>query len=751
MEVITMRRSMTRNERLSYGRGARARVFALGLAALGGAGCGAGAAGEETGLAEEAVSSFGGLAWVAQGPAPMRNGQGRTLPFSDQNPVAGAVRSLAAHPTNANILYAGTANGGVWRTTNALAQDPSWTPLTDFQPSLAIGAVALDRNDSQTLVAGTGCFSSFDDCGSPPGQVLVSHNGGASFTLITDPLFAGASITGAVIRGSVLVVSYGELARSTDGGQTWTRLTGLPNVGLPFLNGVVNLVEDIQTPNRLYLTQLRGGVYRSDDLGATWVNISQNDPGSGGLNAAILGSPGAANVGVCQDGRAYVGVTDTFQSVIFVGYTVDGGHTWTHMDLPGVPIRPNPFFHFALAGDRPNSSFVYVMGISSPMRGNAGIAPTGQTPSPQWAPLDGAGTPNGTSPHVDSRAMVFDANLDLISSSDGGVFRRVRPRETTGDWFSLAGNMQDAEIHDVAYDANARVVMAGTQDNGTVYQLTPGQVPWTTFSGGDGGDVQVDVTTMPGFSIRYSSFQNFGGFTRATFNANNVEVASVSPALTVVGGGAPPTFLQQFVTPLELNRANPHRLVFGADQAVYESFDQGNTIASLGAAGEATAMAYGHPANPDVLYVAASRVFVRLSAGAPLAPTPTPFPVFPQDVVIDGADFHRAYVIGQFPRVFVTPDAGSTWTEITGNLQTLNPGLLRAIEFVPGASRGIIVVSGNSGVFATTTSALGTWQRVGSNLPLSPVLDMQYSPQQDLLVAGLLGRGAWSVHGLAGQ
>jgi photosystem II stability/assembly factor-like uncharacterized protein len=708
-------------------------------------GCGGGGLGDGAEPIESQSSAVtpASAVWVAQGPAPIRNGQSVTQPTSNQNPVTGAVQAVAAHPSNANILYAATVNGGIWKTSNALAANPTWAALTDLQATLAMGAIALERGAPQNVIAGTGCFSSFADCGfNPPGSVLVSRNSGSTWSVISDPLFASGTVNGVVLRGSVMLVSYNDLARSTDGGQSWTRLSGFPANGLPFQGGD-DLVEDNQNPNRLYFVQRFGGIYRSDNLGATWVNISQNDPA---LDDAIRNNAGAARVSTCNDGRAYVGVLSNLGEVIFVGYTRDGGSSWIDMDRPGVSGDPGNPAHFAIAGDRINSSFVYVTGIDNPMRGDAGIQATGQSPSPQWKPLGGSGTPHGTSPHVDSRRMAFDANQDLIEADDGGVFRRVRPRETTGDWFSLAGNMQSAEIHDIAYDANARVIMAGTQDNGTIYQLTPGRIPWTTFSGGDGGDVQVDATSTPGFSIRYSSFQFMGDFTRATFNASNVEVARAKPPLAVVGGGDPPNFNRSFVAPFELNRADPHRLVVAAFQAVYESFDQGDTVVSLGVGADAHAMAYGHPANPDVLYIGASTVFVRLTAGGPL--TDTSFPGgFVQDVVIDPADFHRAYAAANFT-VFVTPDAGTTWTNVSGNLASLNPGLLRSLEVVAGPSQRLLVLGADHGVFATPAATPGTWQRVGSNLPIAPVFDMQYNAASDLLVAGLLGRGAFTVTGL---
>ena len=55
-------------------------------------------------------------AWVPQGPSPTINAQ-VTIP-ADNNPVNGAIQSIAAHPTNPDIIYAATVNGGVWKTTS---------------------------------------------------------------------------------------------------------------------------------------------------------------------------------------------------------------------------------------------------------------------------------------------------------------------------------------------------------------------------------------------------------------------------------------------------------------------------------------------------------------------------------------------------------------------------------------------------------------------------------------------------------
>ena len=159
-------------------------------------------------------------------------------------------------------------------------------------------------------------------------------------------------------------------------------------------------------------------------------------------------------------------------------------------------------------------------------------------------------------------------------------------------------------------------------------------------------------------------------------------------------------------------------------------------------------MAYGHPANPDVLWAVNGQVWVRTAAGAALSPTASPFPDFAIDVILDSSDFRRAYVVSP-SQVFLTTDLGASWTNITGNLQGLNPSNLRTITFVNGATRSLVVVGATNGVFATATSQLGTWQAVGANLPHAPVMDSQFNARRNLLEVGTLGRGVWTAAGLA--
>jgi len=96
--------------------------------------------------------------WVSIGPRPVPNGSSQP---GTLGPVTGRVTAIATDPTSSSIVYLGTAQGGVWRTTDG---GTTWVAIFDNAQSLAIGALALAPSNHNILYIGTGEQNLCADC-----------------------------------------------------------------------------------------------------------------------------------------------------------------------------------------------------------------------------------------------------------------------------------------------------------------------------------------------------------------------------------------------------------------------------------------------------------------------------------------------------------------------------------------------------------------------------------------------------------
>lgn len=721
-----------------------------------------------------ARGSLCAMKWQRQGPRPTTEGQVERI--ADRE-VVGAIQALAAHPVDADIVYAAAVNGGIWRTMNAMAARPSWLPLTDLERSLSFGALEFDPTDAahRTLVAGTGRFSSKSRSGGALIGLLRTVDGGATWTTLSGDPLRSLHITGVAPRGPTILISSnnGGLHKSTDTGTTWTRISDVPGSGLP-AGPAFDLAGDPTNPARLYTHAGASGLFRSTDTGATWRKVS--DPA---VDAVL---PGASNVriSVGTADNVYVAICGSGGRLAGLFRSGDGGTTWRSIDRPrtteggGVVFDLHPggqaSIHLSIAADRNNPGLVYVGGDRQPGF-DEGIQPgmvprfpnslgardysgrlfridTTRPPGSQSTPLTHSGTASGTAPHADSRDMAFTSDGVLLESDDGGVYRRTRPHRNDGDWFSMNGDIQVTEFHSVAWDANCRAVLGGTQDTGSPQQLSRAAPRWRSISTGDGGVVAVDATSTPGLSTRYSSYQFLQDLRREVYDSAGTLRSGTRLALRVLGGG--PQLTAQFYTPLELNRVEPTRLIIGADNGVYESDDQGDTLRAVAPGiriNDSGPVAYGATGNADALYVGSGRsVLVRT------APHPAPLTVsaaYPGaaavvGIAVDPGDPLTAYVVDAL-RVFRTRDAGASWDDVTGDLAARGATVLRSVVHCADLGGGSVVVGTNSGVFAAARPTFSTWSRLGTKLPQAPVLRLQYSGRDRVLLAGTLGRGAWTL------
>ena len=224
-----------------------------------------------------------GTVWAPVGPSPMLEG---TLSAN------GTTTAIAVNPNNSNIIYQGTAGGGVWRSVDG---GVTWTALFDRQFSLGIGepgAIAIDPNNSDTIYVGTsdrtikGAAFETIQLSFPRGDgVFKSIDGGASWIQLGSGFpdenngnatqFVGQRINVIIVDpadgNTIYLASDRGVFVSLDGGQNW--LAG------DVAGDAMSLVLDTSSPatSRILYTGISGvGVLRSTDGGQNWTSILNN-------------------------------------------------------------------------------------------------------------------------------------------------------------------------------------------------------------------------------------------------------------------------------------------------------------------------------------------------------------------------------------------------------------------------------------------------------------------------------------------
>ena len=477
--------------------------------------------------------------WVSEGPAPINDPNGvDAIVLSPNNPTSGAVTGVAASPTNPNLLYVATDNGGIWKTTNATASIPTFTPLTDHMSTLSIGSIAMQPGNQNVLYAGTADLSSYSNQGGTDVGIYKTTNAGASWATVGTSTLGGQDVLAVApstaMSGNLVLAATSPTAtppanapstgvyRSTDGGITWTRRSSLGGLPDAPASQVINDPGDT-SGMRFYAAVPGYGVYLSIDGGQNWSAVNTgltNVQSSVRIQLAIHNDPSNNDVYA----SVYSGGT-----ISGIFRSADMGSHWAAIGTSPI-TNPIQLLHGGLVADPVSPTVVYVSGdtyanlITPAFRGDS---TTGT-----WTLLAGDNA-NGTNPHDDTRNLNFDASGNLILGSDGGLAKLTNANNlATVAWVSENGTLATNEFHSVGYDSVNHEIVGGAQDDGTSAQTTQGGTTWTLVGGGDGGNVFIDNNQVahPGTSIRYTASQKLGSFTRTMYNTSGVAISS-SPVL----------------------------------------------------------------------------------------------------------------------------------------------------------------------------------------------------------------------------
>jgi hypothetical protein len=423
-------------------------------------------------------------------------------------------------------------------------------------------------------------------------------------------------------------------------------------------------------------------------------------------------------------------------------------------------LRP---ISFTLLGDRQNYNFPNYIGATDYsgrlFRGNATVDATNGVPSPQWDHLTDSndihtipkgGTASSSGPHADCRDLEVRADGHLLESNDGGISLRTNPADNTGDWFSLCGNMQVFESHNVAYEPLLDTVIFGTQDTGTIAGTLGDDDTFTSLATADGGDVMIDYTSDTSSIYLYYSYQYGLGFRRAK--------VSKTTGLTDSVTNIPLPAYAAFVSVAAMNPNDPKVFAVGENAAskLFLTVNRGDTFISIQTklTGRIGAMVWS--ANGSFLYVSSGTNIARCDFSVVNNLQCT------SDAVISNTDSKNVQQLGidpsnsnnvfaaicgsscSSPGAIMSTDDGGTWIDITvpgSLLATASRG--GAIAYIQNGDVSTVAVGTSDGVLIPDGDIGVGWKRIAERLPRVRVLDMVYNEQADKLVVATLGRGVW--------
>tara|TARA_R110002012_G_scaffold322108_1_gene555928 strand:+ start:42537 stop:45674 length:3138 start_codon:yes stop_codon:yes gene_type:complete len=410
--------------------------------------------------------------------------------------MSGRVTAIDAIHANPDIMYVGTASGGVWKSTSGGIK---WDPIFDKEVTASIGALAIQQSNPSVIWVGTGEGNPRNSLNGGYG-IYKSLDGGKSWIamglektrhihrIVIDPTDPNIVYAGAI--GS----PWGEhpergVFKTTDGGKSWKKILFTNNK-----SGVADLVMDPNNPNKLIAAMWEhkrdpwffksggegSGLYMTHDGGENWKKLSEDD----GLPAGELGRIGVA----IAPGKTNIiyALVEAKKNALYK--SEDGGFKWKKINEKA-DIGNRPFYYSEIYVDPQNENRVYSVFTY------VNVSEDGGKNFSELMPAYGAD--NGVHPDHHAWWIHPKNGQFMMDGNDGGM----NITKDGGKSWRFIGNIPVAQFYHINTDNEFPYnVYGGMQDNGSwrgpAYVWKAQGIRnsyWQEIAFGDGFDVVPDL------------------------------------------------------------------------------------------------------------------------------------------------------------------------------------------------------------------------------------------------------------------
>ena len=719
------------------------------------------------------------------------------------NNTGGRTRAIALDITDENIILAGAASGGVWRSENAGA---SWTKTTGAQDLHSVTTIVQDTRAGKEHIwyYGTGELrgGSARGIGAPfRGEgIYKSVDGGRSWDILpstatNDPAqfnYPFNYVWDIIINPNttddeIIAAIYGGVVKSDDGGLTWKTVLGndlLSQGGFTNLNDVTAIFyTDVHLTSNGTLYAAIGSATNDPQTFSGLAGIYQSTNGDNWTLVKELASTTNRRTelgsSASNPNLIYV-VTDGLVDVSIGKYDANlARYTDLSINLPAFGGKVGDFdsqssYNLFIAVHPENENVVFVGGTNL-YRSTDGFSSMENT---TW--IGGYDTENdfGIYPnhHPDQHDVIFYPSNGnrMISVNDGGIFRTADNLAAEVQYLSLNNGYVTTQFYsaEVSKSEDDNFVLAGTQDNGTMITSNIQGAAQRVWSG-DGAFV---ATTNFGIYY-YASFQNSQIY-RLTINSQNQlsSFARVDP----IGAGQSQGQSYLFINPYLLDPINQNRMYLAGGDFIWRnrnvsqipSGSQNKTgynwvrlndthipsgsVSALGISTEPSDILYYGTTNGGLNKIenantdgyTVTNLNTNVGVNLPLSANVSSISVDPTNANNLLVTFSNYSV----PSIFFSFDGGTSFSDVSGNLEenvdgTGNGPSVRWAELVPLQDGTFQYYVGTStGLYSTTTmnGATTIWTQEAPNTIGNMVVMMtDYRRSDGRIVAATHGNGLY--------